>query len=679
MAITIFIFFIGQTYAQQKIKDSIEKEIEVVQAKKNFSVKDTTYIKLLNNLGKQLRFIKTDSLFLLSQQAFKYSKSAGYKKGEAHSLILMSRYYSDKGDYAEAINYCRSALSIANELKDSNLILNIQNDLAGQYAYMGDYAKALNVYLISLEFAERVDNKLMLSIINENVANLYASQKDYDQALSFYKKVKSINDEIGNDIYSAETMSNIASIYADIGNLDYAMFNINKSITIFEAHNIIDWLAYAYEVKGKTYLKKEKYIWALHWYHQAEMIHDKIEDDRSKIDLVNGMAEAYYGLKRDSISEIYALEAYEISSRIKFKEGIEKCAKTLYKISKNKKDYVNALKYHELFQAISDTLSRNDNKKGLTMLKTQLAHDRQKEALILQNEKALRKQRSYIYGGLVILLILGLITFLVYRNEKTQKKLNKELHVKQDILENRKVELKGLNNTKDKLFSIIGHDLRGPIAALEGLLKLFKDGEMHKNEFLKLVPKLWDDVSHISFTLNNLLSWGQTQMNGAVTKPKAVNIDNIVEDNVNLLSEIANKKAIRIVNRISENIVVWADKNQVDIIIRNLMSNALKFTPENGMIVIEAKENENNWEICVRDTGIGMTQEVQEKLFIKNSNFTTYGTNNEKGTGLGLSLCIEMVENNKGEIWVASEIKKGTSFFFTLPKAEDEKKYKNVG
>jgi len=239
------------------------------------------------------------------------------------------------------------------------------------------------------------------------------------------------------------------------------------------------------------------------------------------------------------------------------------------------------------------------------------------------------------------------------------------------LVEN-ETELRDINETKDKLFSIIGHDLRGPIAAFQGLLKLYKDDEIDSKEFLQFIPKLSSDIDHISFTLNNLLSWGQTQMNGSVTKPSIVSIENLVNENINLLSETADAKSLKIINKMTANILSWTDSDQIDIVIRNLISNAIKFTPENGMITIDALERSTSWEISVRDTGVGIDKEIQEKIFEKSSNITTYGTNDEKGTGLGLSLCKEMVEKNSGKIWVESFKPNGTCFYFTLPKVRDK-------
>ncbi len=665
-------FSVHFLFAQSTKRDNLEDQIKTIRAQSNFNPQDTTYINLLNDLGAELRFYNLDSLLILSEEAFAHSKSSGYKKGKSMSLLGMGEYYSDRGDHSEGISHYKKALVLAEEVNNPKLVLRLKNNLAGEFGYLGDYAKALSGYLESIEIAKRVDDQLMLSILNENIANLYASQKDYKQALEFYEIVKKINQGIGNDVTSAETMSNMASVYADMGKLQYAMYNINSSITVFENHEITDWLAFAYEIKGKTYLKQKKYKWALYWYNQSEMLHKKLEDDRGEIDLLNGMAEAHLGLKNDSISQHYALRAYKISTKINFKEGIRKCARTLYKINKNKQDYATALKYHEIYQSFSDTLSRNENKKSLTMLKTKVEHEKQKLALVRENEMALATQRNYVNAALAILLIFVVVTFLVHRGEKIQKKLNKKLQGKAEELEKNELELREINETKDKLFSIIAHDLRGPIGAFQGLLKLFNTKEIDQAEFLSFIPKLGTDIDHIAFTLNNLLSWGQSQMNGATTKPRIIPLENIVEENINLLSEIATNKSIKMTSQLLPNTLVWSDVNQIDIVIRNLISNALKFTPEDGMITVKATEKNEHWEVSVRDTGIGMDRETQEKIFEDNNNISTYGTNNEKGTGLGLSLCKEMVEKNDGTIWVESYPRKGSTFFFTVPKSSKE-------
>ena len=669
-SILLFSILVNYSYAQSEEGRRIKDSIQILQKNPGFSKQDTAYIDLLNELGRVMRFYDADSLYLLAKQTQKYSKLAKYKRGESFSFLRLGDFYSDLGENDKAINYYTKGLVLAQQVKDDHLALRIMNNLAGENAYKGDYAKALSGYLNGIALAEKVDNKNMLSIMNENIASLYTSQKEYEQALTYFKKVKNINDEIGNEVYQAETMSNLASLYADMDKLDYAMFNVNRSITIFEKKGILDWLAYAYEIKGKVYLKQGNLKWALFWYNQSESLHKNLDDDRGKIDLLNGMAEAFLKQGKDDMSEKYALEAFDISTRIQFMEGKQNSALSLYNINKNKGKFEKALAYHEIFQDISDTLHRNENKRSLTLLKTKTEYEQQRLALIEQNNLALATQRRYVNAALAILLIFIVVTFLVHRNQKVQKRLNTELTAKQEILEKREIELNESNETKTKLFSIIGHDLRGPIGALQELLKLFGEGEMGQKEFLDFIPKLREDIDHIFFTLNNLLSWGRTQMNGSVTKPELVALDALVAENVNLLSEIATKKSIDIISLVPENTLAWADTNQIDIVVRNLISNALKFTPMNGKVTVNAIDMENCWQVSVTDTGVGMDKITLKKLFDKNSNVTTYGTNNEKGTGLGLSLCKEMVEKNKGHIWVESSLTTGSSFYFTLPKQE---------
>ena len=631
--------------------------------------KDTTYIHSLINMASELRYHHTDSVAILANKTLQLSEKIGYDKGAINAQILLGAYYSDKGRSEDAIETLQLAQKMARNKGFTDLEAKSLNDQANEWGYLGQYAQSLKTYLDGIELAREDDNKPMLSILYENVANVYADQKDYDEALEYYKLVKNINEELGDPVFMAETNSNLASVYADMGKLEYAMFHVNKSISTFEKEAILEWLAYAYEIKGKTYLKEGDFKWALYWYSQGELLQKKLHDDRGKIDLFNGIAEAHLGQANDSLSEDYALRSMVLAERIKYKDGQLKCAELLYRINKKNEDLLCALEYHEMYQTLFDTLSKNKSRMSMELLKTKTAYERQKELLIADNEKALAKQARYINLTLFIIFIIGLIAFLMFRSRKIHQKLNVELNAQKDILEEREVQLKANNATKTKLFSIIGHDLRGPIGALQGLLNMFAQGDMDKEEFLGLIPKLRHDIEHISFTLNNLLSWGHTQMNGAITKPGLLTLETIVDENINLLSEQAAAKSIRIISHLPGNTQSWADQNQIDIVLRNLISNAIKFTPESGMITIGAKEFEKHWEISVRDTGVGMTEEVRDQLFSKATHASTNGTNNEKGTGLGLSLCKEMVEKNQGRIWVESTPRKGSCFYFTLPKA----------
>ncbi len=662
-----------QTYGQKAIRDSLRIELHKSEAKLQSNAQDTTHIDALNTLANKMRFIKPDSLALLADNALKLSAKIGYEKGTIEALNGKGDYQSDRGNHDLSITLYKKALQRSKAIKDDYLVLATMSRLANEYQYQGNIEIALNEMLVGLERADSLKIKEMQSIYNEKIGMLYANQNDYDEALTYLKESKKTNDFIQDETRSAYTMANLASVYADAKQYDYAMFHINSCITTLENLGVMSQLALAYEIKGKIYLNQEKFKWASYWYDQSKVLHEKsVEYTRGKIDLLNGLAEVHLGLKKDSISNAYALKAYNLSKHLQSKKGLKNSSQTLYKINKQKDNFEEALSYHEIFQQLSETLSLKKGEKSLLMLKTKMKHIRQKEQQLAENKKTLARQKNYIIVSLGILLVLVLIIFLVKRSEKIQKRLNKELYASKSELESHEIELIELHNTKDRLFSIIGHDLRGPIGAFQGLIQMYTKGEVTKTEFLEFIPRLKTDIDHIFFTMNNLLSWGYNQMKGGNSDPEKIVLMNLVDDSLHLLEETAHKKSIKIVNRVTADFVAWSDKNQIDVVIRNLMSNALKFTPENGMVTVEAKELGDKIEISVRDTGIGMDKETREKIFTKNANITTYGTNNEKGTGLGLTLCKEMVENNQGEIWVESAPTIGTSFFFTLPKAKKE-------
>jgi len=502
----VMLFFLSTPqflFSQRSSKDSLSFVISKHRKEVQNLSSDTTYINTLIRLGGTLRFIKTDSLLSLSEEALDLSKRGNYTLGISKAMNNIGDHFSDNGNTIRAITYYQHALKLADSLQNVKLSTALLNDLATEYSYTGNYAKALESYLLAIDKAIAISDNEMLSILNENIANLYAAQKEYEQALDFYRIVKQLNKEIGDEIFSAETMGNVASIHADMGNFEYAMYNVNQSITIFEKNKIYDWLAYVYGVKGEIYLKQNKFKWALYWFDQSNILHENLQDERGKIDLLKGMAKAHLGLQNYDIANTYALEGFEVSKKIKSLEGQMNCAEVLYQLNKNNQDFESALDYHETFQKISDSLSRDENKRSLTLLKTKLNYDQQKKELIAENEKTLAKQQNYIIASIIILLILLGTTIPLYLNQKKQKKLNKLLKSKTQNLRDREKELNEINKTKDKLFSIIGHDLRGPIGALQGILKLYSSGDVAKEDFIGFVPKLKTDVDHILFTLNN--------------------------------------------------------------------------------------------------------------------------------------------------------------------------------
>jgi PAS domain S-box-containing protein len=230
-------------------------------------------------------------------------------------------------------------------------------------------------------------------------------------------------------------------------------------------------------------------------------------------------------------------------------------------------------------------------------------------------------------------------------------------------------ELEDSNKLKDKLLSVVSHDFRGPLNSLKGTLSLFTQGALSHEELNMLTKNLLDNLDNTYNLLENLLNWAKSQMQGIKVDAKKINIKAISEDCIDLLTPIADKKQVLIKDEIKTSVFAFADNEMVKLVIRNLISNAIKFSSTGNEVILEAIQDNDKVRISVADNGTGISSELQDKLFNLES-FSTKGTSNESGIGLGLLLCKDFVDKNGGKIWFESELKKGSTFYFTLPVKE---------
>jgi len=253
-------------------------------------------------------------------------------------------------------------------------------------------------------------------------------------------------------------------------------------------------------------------------------------------------------------------------------------------------------------------------------------------------------------------------------------KKNIEIEKQRKELERQRMELESLNSTKDKFFAIIAHDLKNPFSTVLGISELLaREFESFDPDSLKnFITQIYKYSNNTYNLLENLLQWSMLQTGRMPLRPSIVNVMDIVQENVELLSGNAKQKNIRITISKSSDCYAYVDVNQITTVVRNLLSNAIKFTEINGKINIKVKSKNGFWVVSVEDNGIGIAEKDMNRLFLLDSNPTTIGTSQEKGTGLGLILSREFVERNGGKIWVQSQMGIGTTFSFTVPKAQTE-------
>lgn len=237
-----------------------------------------------------------------------------------------------------------------------------------------------------------------------------------------------------------------------------------------------------------------------------------------------------------------------------------------------------------------------------------------------------------------------------------------------------KQQLKQLNANKDKFFSIISHDLKGPVSTLVSFSEMMVDQfeELSQDELKEYSGDIHDSIKQVYALLENLLQWATVQTKRIEVTPQAFVINDLMQEIASLLFATARNKKIKLIVPEKDPLLVYADKHMMHTVLRNLVNNAIKFTPEEGEITIDMEELKDTVEVAVIDTGIGMDEETRAKLFRIDVHHSTVGTNEETGTGLGLIVCKEFVEKNGGEINVDSEVGVGSTFRFTIRKQTDK-------
>jgi signal transduction histidine kinase len=291
-------------------------------------------------------------------------------------------------------------------------------------------------------------------------------------------------------------------------------------------------------------------------------------------------------------------------------------------------------------------------------------------AAVEEQRKAEISRKELIQNILVVATALSVILlFAVYRSGQRKIKINKLLLEHQEDIKRRSIELEQLNQVKDKFFSIISHDLRSPMNALSGILNLMDKGNnISQEEFSRLSKELKTQFNHTKTLINNLLDWALLQMDKLKIQQEKIDVHALVDSNATLVTSLQVKE-IKVINKVLPSTIAIGDTNMINLVMRNLMTNAIKFSETGAAVEVSAKEEGGNYIISVKDHGVGINPEVQRLLFEKTSGYSTRGTANEKGTGLGLILCKEFVERNGGKIWFESEQGKGSTFHFTVKKA----------
>ncbi|MDO6473178.1 tetratricopeptide repeat-containing sensor histidine kinase [Maribacter sp. 1_MG-2023] len=651
-------------------KDSIQfyhQKISQLINSPDFTENSAQYIDKLNQLSYYQRLIEQDSMLINSERALELSRKNNYVHGELEALANLATLYLYAGPTDKSIELCLKVIENTELSNFPKTEMKIYNILGQGYYFKNDYPSTYTQFLHTLAIAEKNSDQFHLFRMNMNLGTIFSRLEDYEEALKYYaatfKYVKKLNDPTKE----AMLLSNMAYLNINLGNLQQAKIELDETFALLEKNKHITWLSWTYSTLGSYYLKLNDFKNALINYQKSFDLHDGINDVKAKANIKYGLGKSYFGLNNLVKAEKLINDSAKLYESSDHDAGLEDAYRTLYEINKSQNDEAESLKYLELTEKLSNDNFKKENRRNLMMLNAKLNFEKEKEDLKAQNELALNKQRKYVKWSLAGLFTLMVIVFLILSATKREKILNKKLANQAGILNKNQKSLTQINANQDRLFSIVGHDLRGPINSLNDILRLYLEDPEGKVYFEKFAPQLKEDLEQVQFTMDNLLHWGKTQMQGSTINIRSISVKHELDTILQLYRNEIKKKSIVINNQVATNHNVFADQQQFNIIFRNLINNAIKFTPNEGLITISTEIKDKNLVIQVTDTGVGMTEADIQKLFSNTENFSKYGTNLEKGTGLGLRLVKAMVIKNDGEIIVKSQPNQGSQFIVELP------------
>ncbi len=587
----------------------------------------------LIELMRAYNYERAMDLFL---RALSLADSSQNKAGQVFTYLSIAHVFEEVGNNDKGLQFLERAHEISLQLNQPDVLALVLNASGKAYAATDQLDEAFERHEEVLRLKDQLKHVDMEAEALFNMARLYDIQKKYSDALNYYKQALTIRRQQRSRIEEGILLNEIGSLYQLMNNKERAYANYKAALEVFQAIDHKKGIAEAYNNIGSFYYDQKNYKQAL-----------------ANLEL--------------------ALAAGQSAQT---KEAQKNSYDYLSMTFKELGDFKRALSYRELFIAMNDFMAKEDSDQKLVEAQSRYALGQKEEEIEKleqtkrDRERELAEQKrlqQYLYAliglGVIILLLMLYLYFLKRRS-------NRQLQFINQTIEEQNAQLQQLNATKDKFFSIIGHDIKGPLNSLTSFSNLLINHfeALTKEDIQTVARDLDKSLKNLFTLLNNLLEWARSQTGNIDFKPEVFDIIEVLSQNKELLQTQAAAKEITILHEQVSPMLIKANQQSITTVVRNLISNAIKFTPANGVIKLSAEQKVNEVIVSVADTGVGMSKDVLERLFRLDAKHSTPGTANEKGTGLGLILCKDFVEKNGGRLWVESEEGKGSVFYFSLSK-----------
>ncbi len=583
------------------------------------------------------------------------------------------------GNTHTAISYYQDAMENYQLINFQEGIAYAANNMGLVYAFQGNFEDALRYLLISLEIEEKLDNQQGIAYSLNNLGLLCRKMGRINEALDYYHRSLKIKQNLNDMKGVALTLGNIGSLYENIDSLDKAIIYFNNAADVFKTLNNTEGLATNLHNMGVVFQKQNKYTQALDFYFQSLELREQINHIQGMASSHLGIAQCYIQLKQASLVSEHLEKALKFAQQMALQDIIVQvylAFSDYYQLTGN---YQKAIEFFKLYSNEKDKQTELNNYNTVVELQTRFETTEKEQKLKEQQLQIdnLNKDRKIQnlqiqrnkFVGVFLFIILALMIVLVYSYYKRLKFKN-EIN---QTLELKNIQLEDLNNTKNKLFSIISHDMKnlaGVTESVSGMLHRKYD-KMDDDLRKKNIQTTYEAARQNKNLIEELLQWALTQSNRIKILYEEIDAEQITGYVYEQLFEVALSKNIEIKIENTLQIPVYGDRSMLTTILRNLCSNAIKFSETGSIVSISVFQKNKEAHFSVTDSGIGLSEEDVKKLFRSDVNPKEIGNHSEKGTGFGLIICKEFAEINKGRIFAQSVQGKGSTFTFTVPLTEN--------
>ncbi len=609
-------------------------------------------------------------------------KNLNDNKGLTNCYLFYGRMYNLLAKYKTSLDYINLAIKINNRLKDEQGLANSFKNAGIVYLNEGQLSTALDYFYKSLFIDIKLNNKLAAAANYNDIGEVLKSMEMYPKASEYYKKALKIFKE-------SKDVQGVGTVYQNLGEISLAQKNYDQAITYISAALQIaikqddkEGLSFAYADLGLCYGHQMQYDKAISSLNNAFKIASIYNNVFNEAFTLNAFA-TVYNLKKDYKNAYkYAVNGQKMAVKLANNLVVRSdAALQLNKSLAGLGRYDEAYKLLRQYIDLKDSMNNNESIQKLTSYNLEFDFATKQRQLTQQHkEKDLlyqqRIKQQRLINGIFCAIIFGMIgtSVVYYRQKRKQQQINlklegknKEVVQQKSDLDDQAQKLNNLNVLKDRLISVLAHDLRAPLSTLRGLFSLLQDESISHQQMLDMIPTVLKKLEYTSDFLDTLLFWINSQMDNFESSAKNFYVKEIVAYETDNYREQAALKGINIVDNVEDDVIALADPNSIRIVIRNLITNAIKFSKENDTIeIFTTQQDSDTHTISVKDTGTGMSDDQRNKLFKSKVN-SKAGTNNESGTGMGMLFCKDLIEKCSGKIWVTSKQGEGTEFSFTIP------------